>query len=154
MMANKAKNYCGSCLWLSNGGGEGGEGVMCHAAALNGKGVTPHVFSKGDVMLEENKPVNGFYCIRKGNVRVITDTDDFKNLFLWHSKPGDVLGIESYVTRENLAYSAYAADKVQACFVSPLSASTGSTQEHTITLVNLLRTICRHISKLEHHPGP
>ncbi|MGP8216873.1 MAG: Crp/Fnr family transcriptional regulator [Bacteroidia bacterium] len=144
-MKNKT-THCVNCMWKEaafpspNNPGDAKDKPIVN--------VVNHKFSKGDVLLKEKNYSNGFFCIKKGSVYTSKNSEQPENFILWHSNPGDVVGIESYVMKEKLGYSAYAANNVSACFVS-LQDIERPGYEFPETLIKLTKSICNLINSIE-----
>ncbi len=139
----KGATHCKNCLWQ----------VSFYSGADKRKDkaverIERYKFVKGERMLKEGTVLQGFFCLEKGEALASKKVKEADELVLWHSKPGDVLGIESYVLNEKLRYSAYACNNVAACFVTLKSASKPGYQ-FPETLIKLTRSVCNMINSIQ-----
>lgn len=142
-MAKNNATHCLNCMWKESSKPSRHRSNVDHDPNIK---IQLHKFTKGEILLKENSHINGFYCIQKGSVYVSKKDKKSNDLILWHSNPGDVVGIDSYVMKEKLRYSAYASNRVSACLVCPLDK-----YKFPKTLLKLTKSICNLTKSIENN---
>lgn len=138
--------HCKNCVWqVKSLPSDNSPGVNKKKQVVS---ITKHEFPKGVALLKENSRSGGFFCIEKGSVFTSKKVKEQDDRILWHSKPGDAVGIESYILNEKLRYSAYAGTDVSACFVSVKDLNQPG-HEFPGTLIKLTKSICTTINNME-----
>lgn len=106
------------------------------------------VFKKGEHLITRNDPFRGVYCIITGLVKVTTQGARNKEFILWFTRPGDLIGLDSYVVHEDYNFSAMAASEVQACFI-PEEELKALIQKNPGLQKELMKALCQKIGLME-----
>jgi CRP/FNR family transcriptional regulator len=74
-------------------------------------------YDKGETLIRQNDPFEGVYCIQDGVVRISARGNKGKEFILWFARPGDVIGIDSFINNQNHSFNAVSIEPVSACFI-------------------------------------
>ena len=74
-------------------------------------------FKRGEILYNEGGRISGFYCIRKGIVKVFKTGFDGKEQIIRFAKPGDIIAYRSVLSNEPACTSAKVIEDCSACFI-------------------------------------
>ena len=105
-------------------------------------------FAKGELFVHENTPFNGVYCVQQGVVKIYTTGAKNKDFTLWFARPGDFVGLDSFINNENYTFSAVAVDEVVVCFIPADDFQSVLLKEPEIS-IGLMKDLCDKINFIE-----
>ena len=105
-------------------------------------------FSKGELLINENEEFKGVFCIRQGVVKIFTGRKKNKEFILWFARPGDLIGLDSFINNENYSFYAVAIDDVKTCFIPATDFKTIITKGPAIS-IGLMKDLCDKINFIE-----
>lgn len=74
-------------------------------------------FKKDEIIVKQGDSFKGVFCIQKGFVKLLKEGENKKKLILWFAKPGDIIGVDSFISNEDYSYTACVVEQVSACFI-------------------------------------
>lgn len=74
-------------------------------------------FKKKEVIIHQGDSFFGVYCIQEGTVKVIKRRNKGKEFILWFAYPGDIVGLDAFISNENYSFSAVSTESVTACLI-------------------------------------
>lgn len=105
-------------------------------------------FKKGEFVIKEGEPFKGIFCVREGVVKIFRNILGKKEFILWFANPGEVIGIDSFVSKEGYSYSAKAMGAVEACFVSSDELKKIAKKNPELSL-RMMEHLCKKIDFIE-----
>lgn len=100
------------------------------------------------MLTREGEEFKGVFCIQKGVVKISKKGKLNKEFILWFAKPGDIIGLDSFINKECYNYSSSAVDDVDACFIPAKDFTTIIKRDPTVS-IKLMKTLCEKISFIE-----
>lgn len=105
-------------------------------------------FGKDEILVSQGEPFRGVFCIQKGVVKVLKDGSGSKKMILWFAKPGDIIGLDSFVDHDDYSFSAVSVEPVTACFIPEKDFQKLIDKEPGITR-KLMKEMCEKINYIE-----
>lgn len=105
-------------------------------------------FEKNEALVSQGDPFKGVFCIQKGVVKVLREGSESKKMILWFAKPGDIIGLDSFVDHDNYSFSAVSVEPVTACFIPESDFQKLIVKEPGITR-KLMKVMCDKINYIE-----
>lgn len=100
------------------------------------------------MLVRENDSFQGVFCIHEGVVKVSTSRNKNKEFILWFARPGDIIGIDSFVTSENYSFNALAIEPVSACFITASDFNELISNDPVVSR-KLMKDMCEKINFIE-----
>lgn len=104
-------------------------------------------FHKNEILVRINDPFQGVFCIQEGVVKVSTSRNN-KEFILWFARPGDIIGISSFINNENYSFNALAVEAVNACFI-PTNDFKELVSKDPVVSKKLMKDMCDKINFFE-----
>lgn len=106
-------------------------------------------FEKGDEILKQGDAFSGVYCVKAGVVKIVKPAKEKKDEFiLWFARPGEILGLDSFIGSEKYTYSAVAMMPAVACFI-PNNDFRYLLANDSTAFFDLMKTLSRRIDFIE-----
>jgi CRP/FNR family transcriptional regulator len=105
-------------------------------------------FKKNEMLFRKNDPFQGVFCIQEGVIKVSTSRNNNKEFILWFARPGDIVGIDSFVSCENYSFNALAVESVSTCFI-PASDFNALISKNPVVSRKLMKDMCEKINFIE-----
>ena len=105
-------------------------------------------FKKNEMLFRKNDPFQGVFCIQEGVITVSTSRNNNKEFILWFARPGDIVGIDSFVSCENYSFNALAVESVSTCFI-PASDFNALISKNPVVSRKLMKDMCEKINFIE-----
>ncbi|HEY4799137.1 MAG TPA: Crp/Fnr family transcriptional regulator [Bacteroidia bacterium] len=105
-------------------------------------------FSKGELLISEAAEFKGVFCVQQGVVKIFIGGNDSKEFTLWFARPGDFIGLDSFINNENYTFSAVAVDEVVSCFIPASDFKSILTKGPAIS-IGLMKDLCDKINFIE-----
>lgn len=105
-------------------------------------------FSKNETIIRQNDLFDGVYCIQEGTVKVTTLGSKNKEFILWFARPGDIIGIDSFINNKNHSFTAIASVPVSACFI-PANDFKKLVDNEPAMARKLMKVLCEEINFIE-----
>ena len=77
----------------------------------------PDYYKRGTVIYSEGSRIYGFYCVRKGIIKIFKTGFDGKEQIIRFAKKGAIMGFRSTITREPACTTAKVLEEASICFV-------------------------------------
>jgi len=116
------------------------EEVFSHKALVN--------FNAKDKLMKQGDSFEGVYCIQKGVLKITKEGKKGKEFILWFAKPGDIIGLDSFINNENYSFTAIAIEPVCACFIPAGDFKYLLRKQPSIT-IGLMKDLCDKITFIE-----
>ena len=104
-------------------------------------------FNKSEMFVRQNDSFQGVFCIQEGVVKVSTSRNN-KEFILWFARPGDIIGINSFLNNENYSFNALAVEPVNACFI-PTSDFNELINKDPVVSKKIMKDMCDKINFIE-----
>ncbi len=105
-------------------------------------------YEKNEMIVRQNDAFQGVFCIQEGVVKVSTFGERNKEFILWFARPGDIIGIYSFVNSENYYFNALAVEPVKVCFI-PTNDFKDLIKKEPVVSRKLMKDMCDKISFIE-----
>ena len=105
-------------------------------------------FSKGEFLINRNDEFKGVFCIQQGVVKVCKMGNANKEFILWFARPGDIIGLDSFINNEDYSFSASAIDEVLVCFIPSVDFKFILNKDPAIS-IGLMKDLCVKINFIE-----
>ena len=105
-------------------------------------------FKKGEFLVNKNDEFKGVFCIQEGVVKVSKTGSGNKEFILWFARPGDIIGLDSFINNEDYSFSASAIDEVVVCFIPAVDFKAILTKDPAIS-IGLMKDLCDKINFIE-----
>lgn len=106
-------------------------------------------FKKGQTIISQNATLDGVYCIKKGNIKVIKSNNNGNETILRIANPGDIIGENILLNDNDFSNSATAISDTIVCFIDRKSFS--RLINNSNTCLNLLQKTFSVLKKAEEH---
>ena len=108
----------------------------------------PENLFKGDFLIKQDEEFKGVFCIQQGVVKVTRSGKKHKGFILRFARPGDVIGLDSFINNENYSYSARAVDNVCTCFIPAADFQSILSKDPALS-IGLMKDLCEKINFIE-----
>lgn len=105
-------------------------------------------FAKDEVLLKQEENFSGVYCVQEGVVKITKTKNHKKEFILWFARPGDIIGLDSFINNESYSFSAIAVDSGKLCFI-PAKDFSGLLSGEPVISFELIKSLCRKINFIE-----
>ncbi len=105
-------------------------------------------YAKGDVLMSQGDAFSGVYCIQEGMVKVTRIGNKNKEFILWFAHPGDIIGMDSFMSNDSYSFSSTALEPVSACFI-PASDFKNLLTRDPLLSIGLMKDMCDKINFIE-----
>ncbi|TAL62320.1 MAG: Crp/Fnr family transcriptional regulator [Bacteroidetes bacterium] len=105
-------------------------------------------YDKNEIIIQQNDPFRGVFCIQEGTVKVSTIGNKNKEFVLWFAKPGDIIGIDSFINNKSHLFAATAIVSVSACFIPDGDFKELLNRDPSISR-KIIKILCDEISSIE-----
>lgn len=114
--------------------------IFSHKTVLN--------FKKGEYLVNKNDKFKGVFCIQQGLVKISTSGTRNREFILWFARPGDIIGLDSFINNEDYSFSAMAVDNVYTCFIPATDFKSILTKGPGVS-IGLMKDLCDKINFIE-----
>ncbi|MBI4930354.1 MAG: Crp/Fnr family transcriptional regulator [Bacteroidetes bacterium] len=105
-------------------------------------------YGKNEILIRQNDSFEGVFCIQEGTVKVSTSGNKNKDFILWFARPGDMIGIDSFINNKNHSFTAITVEPVSACFVPDTDFKKLVSKDPAIAR-KLMKVLCEEINFIE-----
>jgi len=105
-------------------------------------------FEKNEIIVKQNDAFQGVFCIQEGVIKVSTFGNKNKEFILWFARPGDIIGIDSFINHENYSFNALAVEPIKTCFI-PASDFMELISKEPVIARKLMKDMCDKINFIE-----
>lgn len=105
-------------------------------------------FSRNKTIIKQGEVFNGIVCVNEGIAKVF-QTNKHKNDFIfWFAKPGDLLGLDSFINKEVYSYSVMAVESTKICLISKNDIDAIVKKKPDIS-IEMIKLLCERINYIE-----
>lgn len=109
---------------------------------------TIYEFQQNETIIKQNTPFKNVICIQEGVIKVFKTNKKKDELIFWFALPGDLLGLDAFINKENYSFSAIAIEPVHACLISEQDLNNIIENKPDIS-IELMKNLCEKIEFME-----
>jgi len=109
---------------------------------------TVYEFQKNELLIEQGTPFNGVLCIQAGVAKIFKTGKKQNDFIFWYAQPGDLVGLDAYINKENYSLSALAIEKVQTNIIDEQDLNNIIKYNPDIS-IEMMKSMCEKIELIE-----
>lgn len=119
-----------------------------HGLAIPGKAHA--IFTAGEKIFEEGKPIAGIHCMHSGKVALVKRSAAEEEWIVAVATSGDVLGMPDILSGELHQNGALAVEDTSLCFI-PKEEALELIKQNPNIMLRIMRKMCERIRAMEQH---
>lgn len=105
-------------------------------------------FQRNKIIIKQGQPFNGIVCIQGGVAKVFQTKKNKDDFIFWFAKPGDLMGVDSFINNEVYSYSIMAVESTEICFISKNDIDNLIKRKPEIS-IEMIKLLCTRIDYIE-----
>ncbi|OFY86804.1 MAG: hypothetical protein A3F72_21190 [Bacteroidetes bacterium RIFCSPLOWO2_12_FULL_35_15] len=105
-------------------------------------------FSRNKIIIKQGEVFNGIVCIKEGIAKVFQTKKNKEDFIFWFAKPGDLLGVDSFINKDVYSYSVMAVESTKICLISKNDIDTIVKKKPEIS-IEMIKLLCERIDYIE-----
>lgn len=105
-------------------------------------------FSRNKIIIKQGEVFNGIVCISDGIAKVFQTNKNKDDFIFWFAKPGDLLGVDSFINKDVYSYSVMAVESTKICLISKSDIDTVVKKKPEIS-IEMLKLLCGRLDYIE-----
>ncbi len=106
------------------------------------------LFTKNKIIIRQGEVFDGIVCIREGVAKVFQTKKDKEDFIFWFAKPGDLLGVDSFINKDVYSYSVMAVESTKICLISKNDIDNIVKIKPEIS-IEMIKLLCERIDYIE-----
>src|ERR1035437_164946 len=105
-------------------------------------------FSRNKIIIKQGQVFSGIVCIHEGLAKVFQTNKNKDDFIFWFAKPGDLLGIDSFINKEVYSYSVMAVESAKICLISKNDINNIIKKKPEVS-IKMMKVLCDRIDFIE-----
>lgn len=105
-------------------------------------------FSRNKNIIKQGDVFSGIVCITEGIAKVFQTKKNKDDFIFWFAKPGDLLGVDSFINKDVYSYSVMAVESTKVCLISKSDIDNVVKKKPEIS-IEMIKLLCERIDYIE-----